>query len=177
MYSTPRGPSEQNGSWRTLTIVDGGTGGIGGKGHKNGGNGGDGDAPQILPEHVQYFSKIGAGTGGAGGEGMNGNGGSGGSGEALRLDTPSLVTWEPGSVDGKEQPIPIKKVAVLCKDYGLNKKIVDLIHQKEYKTVGGLLEASTAELVELRFSKPQINEIKAALKAFLKANGAVVKAF
>jgi hypothetical protein len=83
------------------------------------------------------------------------------------------VEWELGLEDGKPIPLPIMKTADFCEHYLLGDKILQRL-EGEYMTVGGLLEASPADLEALGCRKGQINDIKGALKAFLSMNSALL---
>ncbi|KAJ6569184.1 hypothetical protein B0H19DRAFT_1256843 [Mycena capillaripes] len=131
--------------------IRGGIGGGGGRGGKNGGHGASGEAAQMRLEHVKNFSDITGGHGGKGGEGVNGNGGDGGVGGGNDFGGPPIVEGTPAK--------PESKVLTL----GLSTVIKTLLEEEGYETVGGLFQATHADLTQARLKRGQINEVKHVL--------------
>ncbi|KAF7299225.1 hypothetical protein MIND_00871200 [Mycena indigotica] len=138
--------------------IAGGTGGTGGKG-KDGGGGGVGQGVRLNMTDIHEFSDIRGGHGGTGGEGIN-RGGDGGLGEAPKLNHRILKL--PATVH-----IPSLSTQEFCKKYRLNQAIEKRLEDEGYDSVGGLLELSEHDLLDMGCKRGQIAEIKRALREYL----------
>ncbi|KAK7056068.1 hypothetical protein R3P38DRAFT_3253996 [Favolaschia claudopus] len=140
-------------------IIEGGRGGAGGWGPTAGGIGGEGRGVHIPMLYVGLFRKIKGGTGGAGGESPI-LGGRGGDGDAPELTSPLC----PISEDMRRR-IPAKSLESL--GLVLPPPLLKLLKDRGFSTVGGLLEARTADLLIIPdFKRGYCSVLKAALARF-----------
>ncbi|KAK6987496.1 hypothetical protein R3P38DRAFT_3450139 [Favolaschia claudopus] len=118
-------------------VVEGGVGGAGGWAAKMGGTGGEGQGPHIPMLYVSLFRKIRGGTGGIGGDATE-YGGRGGDGAA-----PSLANRILAISEDTRRKIPRTPL----EDVDLAAPLLKLLKDNGFRTVGGLLELNTEDLV------------------------------